>query len=315
MSDPFSGINAFVQAVESGNFALAAERLHLSRSAVGKTIARLEQRLGVSLFHRSTRRQSLTEDGQLYYESCVRALAELANAEALLSSGDREPTGRLRISAPVLFGRECVAPVLLAMAQKYPELSVDISFTDRTVDLIDEGFDLAVRVGKLPDSALLAARRLGTQRMGICASPAYLAEHGRPVTAEDLVRHTGVVYSRPGFDWPWRVRDGDGSVHDVKLGGRLRFDDMQVIADAAVSGAGLAWLPCWLMRRHILAGELELVMDSDQVLPADIHAVWPKARHLAPKTRAAIDALVDGLLLSPPYPEPRSQAASTSPPR
>jgi DNA-binding transcriptional LysR family regulator len=295
MNDPFNGINAFVQAVESGNFALAAERLHLSRSAVGKTIARLERRLGVSLFHRSTRRQSLTEDGLLYYESCVRALAELGDAEALLSARDREPSGRLRVSAPVLFGRQCVAPVLLAMAKKFPGLSVDMSFTDRPVDLIEEGFDLAVRIGNLPDSTTLAARRLSTQRMGICAAPAYLAEHGRPLSAADLAQHAGVVYTRSGHDTPWRIRDDDGSLHDVLPGSRLRYDDLQAIADAAVAGVGLAWLPCWLMRPHIRAGELELVMDSERVLSTDIHALWPKARHLAPKTRAAIDGLVAGL--------------------
>src|SRR5882724_11319726 len=151
MRERLSGIAAFVQAVEAGSFAQAAERMQMTRSAVGKSIARLEERLGVRLFHRTTRRQSLTHDGQAYYERCVRVLAEL-------EAGRREPSGRLRVSAPVIFGRRCVSPVLLSLARKYPGLAVDVSFSDRVVDLIEEGFDLAVRIGTLPDSGSLAAR-------------------------------------------------------------------------------------------------------------------------------------------------------------
>jgi DNA-binding transcriptional LysR family regulator len=288
MRERLSGIVAFVQAVETGSFAQAAERMQLTRSAVGKSIARLEER---RLFHRTTRRQSPTEDGQAYYERCVRVLAELDAAEAALDTGRREPSGRLRVSAPVLFGRRCVAPVLVSLARKYPGLAVDVSFSDRVVDLIEEGFDLAVRIGTLPDSGSLAARRLGSQRMAICAAPSYLAEHGYPKSVEDLQRHTGVVYGRVGLTAPWSVRDPSGSVREPQIESRLRFDDLQAIADAAVSGAGLAWLPCWLLAPHIRAGELILVMDSQRVLAKDIHAVWPQTRHLPSKMRAAIDAL------------------------
>ena len=197
--DRLNGIEAFVQAAEAGSFALAAERLRLTRSAVGKSIARLEARLGVRLFHRTTRQQSLTDDGQAYYDRCVRALAELQAAEAELDSGRREPQGRLRVTAPLVFGRHCVAPVLRELAGRYPQLEVDISFSDRVVDLIDEGYDLGIRVGDLPDSSSLAARRLGLQTMGIGASPAYIAAHGRPVTAQEMQAHAGIIYARrPG---------------------------------------------------------------------------------------------------------------------
>ncbi|UXI69862.1 LysR family transcriptional regulator [Tahibacter amnicola] len=293
VTDRLSGIAEFVQSVEAGSFAEAAGRLHLSRSAVGKTIARLEQRLGARLFHRTTRQLSLTEDGQAFYERCVRALAELEAAQAALDSGRQAPTGRLRVSAPVLFGRHCVAPVLTALARAHPRLTVELSLSDRVVDLVDEGFDLAVRIGRLPDSALLAARRLTVQRMAVCASPGYLARHGTPRTIEDLAGHTGVVYARAGQDKRWRILDNDGRVHEPAMDSRLRFDDLQAIADAAVAGAGLAWLPCWLLARHVRAGELVLVMDSRHVQSADIHAVWPQSRFLPAKTRAGIDALVD----------------------
>lgn len=291
INERLSGVTAFVQVVEAGNFALAAERLRVTRSAVGKTIARLEQRLGARLFHRTTRRQSLTDDGQAYYERCVRALAELDAAEAAFETGRREPLGRLRVSAPVLFGRHCVAPVLRDLMRAHSRLEIELSFNDRVVDLLEDGFDIAVRVGALADSTNLVARRLGTQHMSICASPAYLAEHGHPTSVQAMDGHIGIAYGRAGYDLPWRVRDADGRIEEPKIKSVLRFDDLQAIADAAVAGIGLAWLPCWLVSRHVHAGELVLVMDSEVVVANDIHAVWPKMRHLPSKTRVAIDAL------------------------
>jgi DNA-binding transcriptional LysR family regulator len=290
MDDRLNGIAAFVQAVEAGSFVQAAARMQLTRSAVGKSIARLEHRLGVRLFHRTTRQLNLTEDGQAYYERCVRALAELDAATAALNTGKREPRGRLRVSVPSFFGRHCVAPVLLELAQQHPELSIEISFSDRVVDLVDERFDLAVRVGTLPDSANLAARRLGAQRMAICAAPSYLAERGLPVDFDDLRAHRAIAYSRAGQIVAWRFRDED-QIREVRADARICFDDLQAITDAAVAGAGLAWLPCWLVGPHVRAGELTLVMDSERVLSTDIHAVWPRARYLPAKTRAAVDAL------------------------
>jgi DNA-binding transcriptional LysR family regulator len=290
MDDRLNGIAAFVQAVEAGSFVQAAARMQLTRSAVGKSIARLEHRLGVRLFHRTTRQLNLTEDGQAYYERCVRALAELDAAAASLNTGKREPRGRLRVSVPSLFGRHCVAPVLLELAQQHPELSIEISFSDRVVDLVDERFDLAVRVGTLPDSASLAARRLGAQRMAICAAPSYLAERGLPVDFDDLRAHRAIAYRRAGQIVAWRVRDED-QIREVRADARICLDDLQAITDAAVAGAGLAWLPCWLVGPHVRAGELTLVMDSERVLSTDIHAVWPRARYLPAKTRAAVDAL------------------------
>lgn len=291
MSDRLNGISAFVEAVEAGSFALAADRMQLTRSAVGKSIARLEQRLGVRLFHRTTRSQSLTDDGQIYYERCVRALAELDAGNAALDSGKSEPVGRLRITAPVLFGRHCVAPLLLHMTQQYRQLNVEMSFNDRNVDLVEEGFDLAVRIGSPVDSATLVARRLGTQNMVICAAPAYLLAHGRPSKVSELTGHSAIAYGRNGQAKPWRVRDETGQLCTPQPQIRLILDDIQAVADAAVAGAGLAWLPCWLMAKHARAGELQALWDSADVLPAEIHAVWPQSRYLPSKTRVVIDAL------------------------
>jgi DNA-binding transcriptional LysR family regulator len=291
VNDRLSGIAAFVQAVEAGSFSEAAARMRLTRSAVGKSIARLESRLGARLFHRTTRQLNLTEDGQAYYERCVRALAELDAATAALNSGKSDPRGRLKVTAPTLFGRYCVTPVLLELAHAYPDLSVEISFSDRIVDLVEEGFDLAVRVGTLPDSASLAARRLGAQGMAICAAPAYLQRRGCPTDFDELHTHCAISYLRGGQVVPWRLRDRD-QTRELRPASRISFDDLQVIADAAVAGAGLAWLPCWLIERHLRSGELTLVMDSERVVAADIHAVWPNARYMPAKIRVAVDALV-----------------------
>lgn len=170
----FDGVELFLQVVESGNLTEAAERLNLTRSAVGKGLARLEARLGTRLLQRSTRRQHLTEDGQAYYEHCLRALAELEAAESVLESGRQQPRGRLRASVPLAFGHHYAAPALWGLMDRYPELEIEVCFSDRMIDLVQEGFDIAVRIGELPDTDRLNARRLGEQAMGLAASPTYL---------------------------------------------------------------------------------------------------------------------------------------------
>lgn len=292
MQDRLNGIDTFVLVAESGSFSAAAQRLHLSRSAVSKTVARLEQRLGARLFQRTTRRQALTADGQAFYEHCARALSELSLAEAALDSGRREPSGRLRVSVPVLFGRQWVAPILLRLADRHPRLSVEISFSDRVADLVEEGFDFAIRIGRIGDSASLVARRLGRQRMAICAAPSYLERFGRPEAPEDFAGHRSIVYGRANSDFAWRILDREDAPQTLRLDNRIRLDDLQAIADAAVAGVGLAWLPCWLLTQYVRRGELELVLSSERVPSHDIHLVWPKAHYMPSKTRSAIDALL-----------------------
>jgi DNA-binding transcriptional LysR family regulator len=292
MSDILDGVTTFVRVVETGSFALAAERMNLTRSAVGKVIVRLEKRLGVRLINRTTRSQSLTEDGQAYYDRCVRALAELEAAEADLDSGRREPKGRLRVSVPQAFGHYCVAPVLLGLARKHPQLKIDISISDRFVDVVEEGFDLVVRVGPLADSTSLAARKLGMQHASIGAAPAYLGRHGTPRNVDELRGHAVIAYLRAGVAQPWDVVDVDGQIRRAQVEPQLGFDDMQGILDAALAGFGLAWLPSWLLARYEQSGELVTVMENCFRPSQEIHAVWPKSRYLALKTRCAIDALV-----------------------
>jgi DNA-binding transcriptional LysR family regulator len=293
MTDRLIGVNVFVEAVEAGGFSTAAARLNLSRSAVGKTIARLERRLGARLFHRTTRSQSLTEDGQIFYERCRRALEELQAGEAMLDSGRREAVGRLRVSMPVLFGRRCVAPILMRLAQRCPRLQLDLNFSDRLVDLIEDGFDLAIRNGTLAESAGLTTRRDAQQRMTVCAAPAYLAAHGAPLAIEDLSDHDAITYTfrQYGRAFTWTFpREGQRPV-EIAAKTRMSFDDLEAIADAAAAGLGLAWLPCWLVRERLRSGALVRVLGDQPGLVIDSHALWPQTPHLPLRVRLAIDAL------------------------
>ncbi|WAG16317.1 LysR family transcriptional regulator [Aeromonas hydrophila] len=294
MANSLNGLDLFASVVEAGSFAQAAERLHLTRSAVGKGIARLEQRLGVQLFHRTTRSQSLTEEGALFHRHCLRALEEVRLGEAALASNKLTLNGSLKVSMPVLFGQLCVAPLLLELAQAHPGLALSLSFSDRKVDLVEEGLDLVIRNGEPPDSLDLAARRLGEHGMTLCAAPAYLAERGEPMTLADLAQHEGIAYLRQGrvLAWQWQL---DGQWQSVRPTGRLQLDDLHVITQAAIAGFGLAWLPTWLARPHLERGELREVLGSLKGRSYPINALWPHSPHLPLKTRMAIDWLASGL--------------------
>ena len=291
MLNAFDDVPAFVAVVEAGGFSAAACRLNLSRSAVGKVVARLEHRLGVRLFHRTTRSLSLTDDGQGFYERCQRALAELREGQALLESGRKVASGRLRVSMPVLFGRLCVVPVLLRLATDHPELALELDFRDRLVDLVEDGFDLVVRNGPLSDGAGLMTRRIARERTIVCASPAYVERHGLPGGLDDLLRHQAISYCRNGRVRPWLFpRDGDTPL-EVTPPTRLRFDDLGAMLDATTAGHGLAWLPEWLVGSAIQSGELLHVLFEAPALITPIHAIWPRTPHLPLRVRVAIDAL------------------------
>jgi DNA-binding transcriptional LysR family regulator len=294
MTDTLSGIREFVTVVEAGSFAAAAQRLNLSRSAVGKAVARLETRLGVRLCQRTTRVLSLTDDGLVYYERCIRALKELEAAELALESGRIEPAGKVRVTVPVVIGRHCVAPVLFDVARQHPAIVLEMSFSDRPVDLIEEGYDLAVRNGALPDDPGLMTRALARQRMTVCASPAYLAQHGIPATLADLSGHQAIDYANPRYTRSWLFPDSDGNTSEIAMKGRLRLDDLEAISDAAAAGLGLAWLPCWLIRARVAQGELVRLFD-DTASEFTTSALWPRAPFLPSRVRVLIDALAERL--------------------
>ncbi|MBA8880499.1 LysR family transcriptional regulator [Phyllobacterium myrsinacearum] len=293
--DRLAGIQEFVAVVEAGGFSAAGQKLHLSRSSVGKAVARLEGRLGVRLCHRTTRAFTLTSDGNAFYEHCVRILAELDIAENAMTTDKEQPAGRLRISVPVIFGRHCVAPVIADLARQHSRLRFDVSFTDRPVDLIDEGYDLVVRNTTLPDSAVLTARRIARQRMTICAAPSYLAARGSPREIGDIAEHDSIVYGRDGSTRPWLFPDGKGGTYAAPARTRLILDDLEAAADMAVAGMGLAWLPCWLIRERVASGSLVRVLPDIEPLVFDTYAVWPRAPFMPARMRVLIDALASRL--------------------
>lgn len=295
MTDTLKDIPVFVASVEAGSFAQAAVRLHLSRSAVGKSIARLEERLGVRLFHRTTRSQRLTDNGALFYERCLRALEEIRGAESQLETGKHQVSGRLRVAMPVLFGRQCIAPLLIELAQEHPGLELEMSFSDRIVDLVEEGFDMAVRNGTLADSAVLVARRLGVHRMVLCAAPDYLIKNGQPQSVDDLRQYTAINYTRAGRVLPWQLMDYDGTSRTFIPRSSLNMDDLQAICDAALAGHGIAWLPCWMVIKEIHQGNLVPLFKQAPDVRFDVHAVWQQTPHLPLKVRIAIDMLVKRL--------------------
>ncbi|WP_423757841.1 LysR substrate-binding domain-containing protein [Burkholderia sp. NLJ2] len=299
--DRLAGISAFVAAVDAGSFAQAASRLGQTRSAVGKAISRLEARLGTRLFVRTTRSLALTDDGHAFYERCAQALEELDAAQHMLEAGRNEATGRIRVSAPVVFGRHHVTPLLLDLAAQHPQLQVEGHFTDRVVDFADEGVDLAIRSGALPDSDTLIARPLGMQSMAVCASPAYLHTRGTPRSTDELAAHRCIVYLHGGRANPWTLAGPDGRVVQPALHYRLGFDDIDSLVAAAMRGAGLVHLPEWLVRDALRTGALVRVLEHVPSAGTPMHVVWPATRFLPYKLRVAIDAMLAAIppLLAP----------------
>jgi DNA-binding transcriptional LysR family regulator len=293
--DRLTSMAVFVKAVDLGSFAAAAEALDLSAPMVGKHVRFLEERLAVRLLNRTTRRQSLTEFGRAYYERCRVVLAEAEAADALAADQFSEPRGKLRVTAPALFGRRCVLPILLEFARLHPALELDLSFGDPLTDLGEGGDDLAIRTGALEDQAGVVARRVARQRMAVCAAPAYIETHGAPRRIEDIAGHSAILYSRAGRVRPWLFERGNQPPAEVRPASRLRLDDLDAIADAAAAGMGLAWLPRWLIRERIEAGALVTLLPDEPEFPYDCHALWLQTPHMPTKLRLAIDALAAGL--------------------
>ncbi len=291
MMDFIGEVPTFVAVVESGGFASAARRINLSRSAVGKAVAKLESRLGTQLLQRTTRHVALTEDGHAFYEHCQRAIAELEAGRSLLDQGRREIAGVLRVAMPVLYGRLRVAPVLTQLALRHEALALELDFHDGLVDLLRDKVDLAVRMGPLDNVAGLIAARIGDERTVLCASPSYLGRHGHPERPDALDGHVAITYARDGRTHNWTFPRNGGPPLVVRPASRYRFDDLGAIMDAAVAGVGLAWLPDWLAHDGLRSGALLPVLPDVPPMIAPIHAVWPAARRLPLRVRIAIDAL------------------------
>jgi DNA-binding transcriptional LysR family regulator len=295
-SDHLKDIAYFVQAADAGSFTVAATRLQLSSSAVSKSVARLEGRLGVRLFERSTRSLALTDAGRKYYETCQRVLMELGETEAELAQAS-EPAGRLLIGLPATFGRMRVMPVLLRFCAQYPNLRPQVTFTDRFVDVQEEGLDLAVRIGGPAHwPASLGHIHLDDERLIFCATPAYLARRGTPRTIADLGRHDCIVYGRPdGSASPWLFASAGGRTERRTMTHRIMAGDGEAQMTAVLADMGVAQLATWLVRDHLASGAVVEVMAERAIDGLPLHVVWPLARPMAPKVAALLDQLKEQL--------------------
>lgn len=289
--DPLSGVSVFVAAARADNFTQAADRLGLTKSSVGKTIARLELRLGIKLFHRTTRLTRLTADGEAYLTACTSALDEITAAQAALSSNNRVLSGRIHIDMPVAFGRRVLLPALIEITRPHPGLSLSLTFTDATSDLLQDDVDIAIRFGSLRDTNHLVARRLTTQERVICASPDYLRAMGEPSNLPDIRQHRCIVGSPKGPPLVWFVRDEDVEKR-ITPQATHQLSDGEGMVDAAVSGLGLAQFPISLVREQLNDGRLRQILRMYTGIGVDIHAVWPKRAQLSPRVRYIVDELV-----------------------
>lgn len=288
--DRVGDIIAFVRTADARSFTVAAEQLGLSRSAVGKRITRLEDRLGSRLLHRTTRSVSLSDEGRAFYERCIRILADLDEAEAMMDRRKDVPRGRLRLDLPVSFGRLHIMPVLHHFMDEWPELEVNVSYSDRYTDLIEEGIDLAIRIGGAEDSRLMS-RTLAPHRLVTCATPDYLAVHGTPLTLEELAQHSCLTFVHGGRSADWRFTD-EGVQRLVSVGGRFCANNAEVLRDGILAGYGIGQLATFLVGDDLREGRLIPLLQHHALEGEPIRAVYPSPRHLSPKVRHFIDFIV-----------------------
>ena len=286
--DRLDEIRAFTATADARSFTQAARKLGVSSAQVSKLVARLENRLASRLLKRTTRDVSLTDTGQAYLEQ-ARELLESFDALEGSVRDQRGPSGTLRVSAPVSFGRNQLTPALIDFAAGCANVSLDVAYSDRMVNLVEEGFDVAVRIGHLPDSSLVA-RRLAAVRLVTCASPEYLARAGTPLTPADLARHEAILDTNARDATVWRF-GAHGDTQDVRVHGRLRFAGAEACVAAAVAGFGIAYTPAFAAAEDLRAGRLTPLLCAYEPELIHVHAVYPHARHLAAKVRAFVDFL------------------------
>ena len=297
--DRFADMQMFVKVVESNSISAAAERLDVAKSAVSRRLAELEARLGVQLLQRTTRRLNLIDSGRGFYERCLRILADLEEAEIAVSQAHGALSGKLRLALPLSFGLLHLVPLINAFAATHPELEFDIDFNDRQVDLMQEGFDLAVRIAHLGDSSLIA-RRIAVVRHMVCASPAYLEQHGTPNTPEELINHVCLGYSNLANPGLWAYTDAQDNRARVQVPIALKANNGDFLCRAAIAGQGVIMQPTFYMAEAICRGDLAPILCGYRWPEVNAYAVYPPTRHLSTRVRAFVDFLV-GKFAGEPY--------------
>lgn len=298
MLDHFGDVLAFVRVADTSSFTQAAEKLGVTRSAVGKSIARLESGLATRLIHRTTRSVSLTEEGRLFYDHALRILCEVDDAEATLAERNQIPKGRLRLDIPTAFGRLHVLPVLQRFLAEWPELEADVTFSDDYCDLVSDGIDVAVRIGGPTDSGLIR-QVLAPHHFITCATPAYLQQYGIPRSIADLQHHKKIVFTYANASVPWRYQV-EGEMRDVTFQGNLKLNNSEAIRDAALNNLGVVQLGAFLIGEDIKQGRLVPVLKEFRREEMPITAVYPTRRHVSPKVRRFVEMLRKEWAACPP---------------
>ena len=289
--DKLKQLQSFVSVATRGSLTAAAIAEGVAPAIMGRRLDGLEERLGVKLLLRTTRRITLTHEGSAFLEDCQRLLSDLANAEASVSAGGIKASGHLRITAPAGFGRRHVAPLVPKFRESHPDVTISLNLSDRVVDIAGEGFDCAVRVGDMPDSSLVSVRMADNRRLCV-ATPAYLKRHGTPQTPAELVKfHCLTLSSDASQTRGWAFRNGNGEVAYLKPAGPLDCSDGQVLHDWCLAGYGLAWRSTWEVEAEIAAGELVAVLEDFAAPPNGIYAVFAQRKHLPLRVRLWIDFL------------------------
>ena len=290
--DRFAAMRAFARVVESGSFVRAAERTEISTSSLSRLVADLEAHLHARLLNRTTRKLSLTETGQAFYERCVQLLADLDEAESLASRAAAQAHGTIKLTCPYNLAAQPLAPAIAAFVARHPAVRFDVTVSDRTIDLVEEGFDLAIRVGAV-GSDLLVARKLGSTELVPCASPAYLEAHGKPTTPADLAQHQVMTYAYSATPRLWQLRDAAGQLHEARVQGPLHSNSGELDVGAAIAGLGIAFEPAAMVAAALADGRLTRVLPAFRGPPLDMWAVYPSRRHLSAKVRLFVAHLAE----------------------
>jgi len=300
--DRFVELSALVRTVDRGSQAAAARELGLTPAMVGRYIQGLEDRLGTRLLNRTTARQSLTEAGAAFYARASAILEQLEEADTVASDRQAEPRGTLRVNAPMSFGTRHLAATVAGFCDRYPGVRVELVLNDRVVDLIEEGYDVAVRIGRLADSGLVA-RRLATCRLVVCASPGYLARHGQPGAPADLRGHNCLLYAYTDQDGAWLFHGRDGE-EEIRLSGNLVANNGDALLAAALASQGVILQPTFIAADALRGGQLVRLLPDWRLADLHVYAVYPSARHLSPKVRSFVDFLAGRYRDPPPWDQP-----------
>lgn len=281
----------FVAIVDAGSFVAGGRAIGVTRSAAGKAIVRLEDRLGVRLLNRTTRTISMTDEGRSFYDHVLAIVRAVEDAEASVKGKTGTPRGLLRVTIPDAYGRLVILPLIASYLAEWPELQMEVSFTDRKADIVEEGFDLAIRIGEPPSDTRLVYRVVARHSWVLVAAPSYVAAHGAPQGLEELTDHDRLIFSSRGQRQGWRFRDRNGTWSVARGQSRLRLDSGDAIRDAAVAGLGIAFLPDFVVNRDLVAGSLVRVLPSLDGGDVLITAIYPSRRFLEPRVRRFIDLL------------------------